>query len=62
MNDVLLYLYDAHAEARVLGQALAHLAARLGTDLKGRLEGSPLLRGQDGARSLGSPSSVLTAR
>lgn len=35
--------------------AAPHLSAGLGGDLKGGLEGSSLLRGEDGPRSLGPP-------
>lgn len=52
------HLHHAHRQPRVLGQRLAHLAARLGRLIERGLELLALLRGQYGAWSLGTTSSV----
>lgn len=52
------HLHHAHRQPRVLGQRLAHLAARLGRLIERGLELLALLRGQYGAWSLRTASSV----
>lgn len=51
-----------NTEARFPCQLLAHFSARLLTLVKGILEGSPLARGQYGARPLRSPAAVDASR
>lgn len=51
-------LHDAQTEASLFSQCFAHLAARLRGDIERCLEGAPLLRIEDGARSLWSAAAV----
>lgn len=56
------YLHYAQTQSRILGQILAHLAARLGRHLEGCLEGASLLCVEYGAWSLGSASAIQLGR
>jgi hypothetical protein len=55
----LVYLDYSHAQASLLGQSFSHFSARLRAYFEGRLEGTPLLCGQDGSWAFWTSPTVL---